>query len=69
MFIKLTSDGKEFIGNVNLLKRVFITPKGKVAVVGWSNNGYYIEVDESYEEVVARVMKVVSSNFNCKGIK
>ena len=42
IFIELTTlDGKEFIGNVNLLQRVFVTSEGKTAVVGWNNNGFF----------------------------
>lgn len=55
-FIELTEDGtgKKFIGNINLLQRVFITREGKTGVVGWNNNGYF-EVKETYEEVIEKV--------------
>ena len=54
-FIELTTeDGKKFIGNVHLLQRVFTTDKGKTAVVGWNNNGYF-EIKESYEEVISKI--------------
>lgn len=54
-FIELTTlDGMKFIGNVNLLQRVFVTSKGTTAVVGWNNNGFF-EVTESYEKVVEKV--------------
>lgn len=54
-FIELTTlDGMKFIGNVNLLQRVFVTSKGNTAVVGWNNNGFF-EVTESYEKVVEKV--------------
>jgi len=54
-FIELTTeDDKKFIGNINQLKRVFVTDKGKTAVVGWNNNGYF-EVKESYEEVINKL--------------
>ena len=54
-FIELTTeDGKKFIGNVHLLQRVFTTDKGKTAVVGWNNNGYF-EIKESYEEVINKL--------------
>jgi uncharacterized protein YlzI (FlbEa/FlbD family) len=56
-FIELTTeDGKKFIGNINQLKRVFVTDKGKTAVVGWNNNGYF-EIKESYEEVINKLKK------------
>lgn len=54
MFIELTSNGKKFIGNVNLLQRVFLNDTGKTCVVGWNNNGYF-EVDETYEEVIEKL--------------
>jgi len=54
MFIELTSNGKTFIGNINLLKRVFINDKGQTCVVGWNNNGYF-EIDESYSEVIEKI--------------
>lgn len=57
MFIKLTRNGKELIGNVNLLQSVFVTSNGKVGVVGWCNNGFF-EVDETYEEVLSKIEKV-----------
>ena len=57
MFIKLTRNGKEFIGNVNLLQSVFVTANGKVGVIGWGNNGFG-EVDETYEEVLSKIEKV-----------
>lgn len=54
-FIELTTlDGMKFIGNVNLLQRVFVTREGTTAVVGWNNNGFF-EVTESYEKVVEKV--------------
>jgi uncharacterized protein YlzI (FlbEa/FlbD family) len=55
IFIELTTlDGKKFIGNVNLLQKVFVTKEGKTAVVGWNNNGFF-EVKESYEEVIEKI--------------
>jgi len=54
-FIELTTeDGKKFIGNINLLQRVFITREGKVGVVGWNNNGFF-EIKETYEEVLNKL--------------
>jgi len=54
-FIELTTEnGKKFIGNVHLLKRVFVTKEGKTGVVGWNNNGFF-EVEESYEEVINKL--------------
>ena len=54
-FIELTMlDGKKFIGNINLLQRVFVDSKGNTCVVGWNNNGYF-EVKEDYEEVLIKV--------------
>jgi len=54
-FIELTElNGKKFIGNINLLQRVFTTSNGKTGVVGWNNNGYF-EVEESYEEVIDKI--------------
>jgi hypothetical protein len=54
-FIELTHlDDTKFIGNINLLKRVFVTEKGKTAVVGWNNNGYF-EIKETYEEVIEKI--------------
>jgi hypothetical protein len=55
MFIELTTDEGKFIGNVNLLKRVFVNrDNNKTCVVGWNNNGYF-EVNESYEEVIEKI--------------
>jgi hypothetical protein len=55
-FIELTEDGtgKKFIGNINLLQRVFTTREGKTGVVGWNNNGFF-EVKETYEEVIEKI--------------
>mgnify|MGYP003338283560 CR=1 FL=1 len=54
-FIELTNDdGTKFIGNINLLQRVFVTREGKTGVVGWNNNGYFL-VKESYEEVIEKI--------------
>jgi uncharacterized protein YlzI (FlbEa/FlbD family) len=54
-FIELTLlNGKPIIGNINLLKRVFVDDKDRTCVVGWNNNGYF-EVQESYEEVIEKV--------------
>ena len=55
MFIELStkSNGK-FIGNVNLLKRVFKNQDGVVCVVGWNNNGYF-EIEETYEQVIEKI--------------
>lgn len=56
-FIELTTeDNLKFIGNINLLKRVFVTKDGKTAVVGWNNNGYF-EVKETYEEVISKIQE------------
>ena len=66
IFIELTTlDGKEFIGNVNLLQRVFVTSEGKTAVVGWNNNGFF-EVKESYEEVIEKIYTVNTSTLRLK---
>jgi len=54
MFIELTSNGETFIGNINLLKRVFVNAEGQTCVVGWNNNGYF-EIDESYSEVIEKI--------------
>jgi hypothetical protein len=56
MFIELSTKEGEFIGNVNLLQRVFINENEKTCVVGWNNNGY-IEIEESYEEVIQKINK------------
>ena len=56
MFIELSTKEGEFIGNVNLLQRVFINENEKNCVVGWNNNGY-IEIEESYEEVIQKINK------------
>lgn len=53
-FIELTTNEGKFIGNLNLLKRVFVTKEGKTAVVGWNNNGYF-EINESYEDVISKI--------------
>jgi uncharacterized protein YlzI (FlbEa/FlbD family) len=54
-FIELTLlNGKPFIGNINLLQRVFVNEKDQTCVVGWNNNGYF-EVQESYEEVIEKI--------------
>jgi uncharacterized protein YlzI (FlbEa/FlbD family) len=54
-FIELTDlQGEKFIGNINLLKRVFIDANNRTCVVGWNNNGYF-EVQESYEEVIGKI--------------
>lgn len=55
MFIELTSKSTgKIIGNVNLLQSVFVNSKGETCIVGWNNNGF-IEVEESYEEVLRRI--------------
>lgn len=54
MFIELTTNEGKFIGNIKLLKRVFVDSKGKTCVSGWNNNGYF-EVEESYEEVIEKI--------------
>lgn len=54
MFIELTTNEGKFIGNINLLKRVFINAEGKTCVAGWNNNGYF-EVEESYQEVIEKM--------------
>jgi len=52
-YIELTStDGNPVTGNINLLKRVFVDTNGNTCISGWNNNGY-IEVKESYEEVIS----------------
>jgi uncharacterized protein YlzI (FlbEa/FlbD family) len=54
-FIELTLlNGKPFIGNINLLQRVFVNKDNKTCVVGWSNNGSF-EVQESYEDVINKL--------------
>jgi uncharacterized protein YlzI (FlbEa/FlbD family) len=54
-FIELTElNGNKFIGNINLLQRVFITREGHTGVVGWNNNGFF-EVTETYEEVIQKI--------------
>jgi uncharacterized protein YlzI (FlbEa/FlbD family) len=54
-FIELTdSDGNKFIGNVELIKRVFTSKSGNTCVVGWNGNGC-VEVKETYEEVVEKI--------------
>jgi uncharacterized protein YlzI (FlbEa/FlbD family) len=55
-FIELTEKdtGNKFIGNVDLLQRVFINRNGDTCVVGWNNNGYF-EVKETYDEVVEKI--------------
>jgi hypothetical protein len=59
MFIELTTREGKFIGNINLLKRVFIDTKGQTCVVGWNNNGYF-EILESYEEVIEKINNKLS---------
>jgi hypothetical protein len=54
MFIELTTTEGKFIGNINLLKRVFINDKGQTCVVGWNNNGYF-EILESYDDVIKKI--------------
>jgi hypothetical protein len=55
MFIELTTKEGKFIGNINLLQRVFVSStNGKTCVVGWNNNGYF-EVEETYEEVIKKI--------------
>jgi len=54
-FIELThTNGKIFIGNINLLQRVFALNDGRAVLVGLGgvNN---IEVQETYEEVIQKV--------------
>jgi len=55
-FIELTEKdtGDKFIGNVELLQRVFIGSNGNTCVVGWNNNGYF-EVKETYDEVINKI--------------
>jgi sporulation protein YlmC with PRC-barrel domain len=54
IFIELSTKEGKFIGNVNELKRVFTNKDGKTCVVGWNNNGYF-EIEETYEEVIAKI--------------
>jgi len=62
MFIELTTDEGKFIGNLNLLQRVFVNKDtGKTCVVGWNNNGYF-EVEESYAELID---KIDNRTFKC----
>ena len=56
IFIELSTKEGKFIGNVNELKRVFTNKDGKTCVVGWNNNGYF-EIEETYEEVIAKINK------------
>ena len=66
IFIEVTTlDGTEFIGNVNLLQRVFVTSEGKTAVVGWNNNGFF-EVKESYAEVIEKIYTVNTATLRLK---
>ena len=63
-FIELTNtDGSKFIGNINLLKRVFICSSGYTVVSGWNSNGY-IEVKESYDEVIAKIKTFTLAGVN-----
>jgi uncharacterized protein YlzI (FlbEa/FlbD family) len=63
MFIELTElNGNFFIGNINELKRVFITCEGKTAVSGWNNNGYF-EVQEDYDDVIDRINLIQSADY------
>jgi hypothetical protein len=63
MFIELTDlKGCKFIGNVNLLKRVFTNIDGQTCVVGWNNNGYF-EVRESYEDVINKINSIPNQEF------
>jgi uncharacterized protein YlzI (FlbEa/FlbD family) len=63
MFIELTElNGNKFIGNINELKRVFITSEGKTAVSGWNNNGYF-EVQEDYDDVIDRINLIQSADY------
>jgi hypothetical protein len=58
MFIELsTKQNGKFIGNLNQLQRVFTNKEGVVCVVGWNNNGY-IEIEETYEEVIEKINKI-----------
>jgi hypothetical protein len=59
MFIELKTREGKFIGNINLLKRVFIDTKGQTCVVGWNNNGYF-EILESYEEIIEKINNKLS---------
>jgi hypothetical protein len=55
IFIELsTKENGKFIGNVNELKRVFVNKEDKTCVVGWNNNGF-IEIEETYEEVINKI--------------
>ena len=61
-FIELTiPNGTKFIGNINLLQRVFINDKGNACVVGWNNNGHF-EVKESYEEIKRKINEITTKN-------
>jgi hypothetical protein len=59
MFIELTTREGKFIGNINLLQRVFIDTTGKTCVVGWNNNGCF-QILESYEEVIEKINNKLS---------
>lgn len=59
MFIELSTKYGKFIGNVNLIQHVFVDKigqngEGKTCIVGWNGDGY-IEVNESYEEVIQKI--------------
>lgn len=55
-FIELTGlDGKKFIGNINLIQRVYVNSKGVTVVIGWSTSGYPHFIEESYEKVVEKI--------------
>jgi len=61
-FIELTMpNDQKFIGNINLLQRVFVDSKGNTCVVGWNNNGYF-EVKESYEEIKRKINEITTKN-------
>jgi len=55
-FIELTElDGKKFIGNINLIQRVYVNSKGVTVVIGWKTSGYPHFIEESYEKVVEKI--------------
>jgi uncharacterized protein YlzI (FlbEa/FlbD family) len=55
-FIEFTElDGKKFIGNINLIQRVYVTNKGITAVIGWNSPGYPHFIKESYQNVLEKI--------------
>ena len=65
-FIELTTlGGKKFIGNINLLQRVYQTNEGITAIVGW-NNVVHIQVQESYAEVIEKIYTVDTNTLRIK---